>query len=56
MQANEKIESGSSVPVMNQHYMRLLSIDPDLSREFFPINEAIKRAIEVILHYHAYRQ
>jgi uncharacterized protein len=55
-QANEKIEKGSPVPVMNQHYMRLLSIDPDLSREFFPINEAIKRAIEVILHYHAYRQ
>ena len=54
-QAVEKIERGSQVPVMNQHYMRLHGIDPDLSREFFPINEAIKRAIEVILHYHAYR-
>lgn len=53
--AIEKIEEGSEVPVMNQHYMRLHAIDFDLAREFFPINEAIKRAIEVILHYHAYR-
>ncbi len=53
--AIEKIEVGSQVPVMNQHYMRLHAIDFDLTREFFPINEAIKRAIEVILHYHAYR-
>jgi Fe-S-cluster containining protein len=54
--ANEKIDQGNSIPVMNQHYMRLHSIDSDLTREFFPINQAIKRAIEVILHYHAYRE
>jgi Fe-S-cluster containining protein len=53
--AVEKIESGIEVPVMSQHYMRLHAIDAELTREFFPINEAIKRAIEVILHYHAYR-
>jgi len=53
--AVEKIEHGSAVPVMNQHYMRLHGIDFELTREFFPISEAIKRAIEVILHYHAYR-
>lgn len=53
--AVEKIETGSEIPVMNQHYMRLHAIDFELAREFFPINEAIKRAIEVILHYHAYR-
>ena len=54
--ANEKIDAGSGdVPVMNQHYMRLHAIDFDLTREFFPINEAIKRAIEIILQYHAYR-
>jgi hypothetical protein len=53
--AVEKIEHGSEVPVMSQHYMRLHAIDFELTREFFPINEAIKRAIEVILHYHAYR-
>lgn len=53
--AEEKIESGAPIPVMNQHYMRLHAIDFELTREFFPINEAIKRAIEVILHYYAYR-
>ena len=53
--AVEKIEGGSEVPVMSQHYMRLHAIDLELTREFFPINEAIKRTIEVILHYHAYR-
>jgi Fe-S-cluster containining protein len=45
----------ASVPVMNQYYMRLHAIDRDLARDFYPINEAIKRAIETVLHYYAYR-
>ena len=45
----------ASVPVMNQYYMRLHAIDGDLARDFYPINEAIKRAIETVLHYYAYR-
>ncbi|MEX2233391.1 MAG: YkgJ family cysteine cluster protein [Cyclobacteriaceae bacterium] len=49
------IQTGGEVPVMNQYYMRLHSIDPDLARDFYPINEAIKRAIETVLHYYAYR-
>jgi len=51
-----KVSKGAAIPVMNQFYMRLHGIDADLSREFFPINQAIKRAIEVILHYYAYRR
>lgn len=54
--AGSKIASGEEVPVMNQYYMQLHAIDFELTREFFPINEAIKRAIEVILHYYAYRE
>jgi Fe-S-cluster containining protein len=50
-----KIEDGSSVPVMSQFYMKLHGIDNDLTREFFPINTAIKKAIETVLHYYAYR-
>ncbi|MBA4054299.1 MAG: hypothetical protein C0490_06275 [Marivirga sp.] len=50
------IAEGRDVPVMNQFYMQLHAIDFELTREFFPINEAIKRAIEVILHYYAYRE
>ena len=49
------IATDGEVPVMNNHYMRLNSIDHDLTREFFPINQAINRAIGVILHYYAYR-
>jgi Fe-S-cluster containining protein len=50
-----QIAAGSDVPVMNHHYMRLQAIDFELTREFFPINQAINRAIAVILHYYAYR-
>lgn len=49
------IETGGIVPVMNHYYMRLQAIDPDLARDFYPINEAIRRAIETVLHYYAYR-
>jgi Fe-S-cluster containining protein len=51
----EKVRAGSDIPVMNHHYMRLHSIDPSLARDFYPINEAIRRAIETVLHYYAYR-
>lgn len=51
-----RISTGVEVPVMSQYYMRLHAIDFELTREFFPINEAIKRAIEVILHYYAYQE
>ncbi|HEY9049843.1 MAG TPA: YkgJ family cysteine cluster protein [Ohtaekwangia sp.] len=51
----ERIEAGESLPVMSHYYMQLHAIDFELARDFFPINEAIKRAIEVILHYYAYR-
>ena len=54
--AATKITGGADVPVMNQYYMRLHAIDFELTREFFPINEAIKRAIEVILHHYAYQE
>lgn len=50
------LSRGEQVPVMSQYYMRLHAIDSDLAKEFFPINEAIRRAIEVILHYYAYRE
>ncbi len=53
---NTQIAEGKELPVMNQFYMQLHAIDAELAREFFPINEAIKRAIEVILHYYAYRE
>lgn len=54
-EAEKKIEVGLEVPVMNEFYMQLASIDFDLSRDFYPINMAIKKAIEEVVHYYAYR-
>jgi Fe-S-cluster containining protein len=54
-ETEKKIEQGLDVPVMNEFYMQLASIDFDLSRDFYPINMAIKKAIEAVMHYYAYR-
>ncbi len=54
-EASSKIESGAEVPVMNQFYMQLHSIDMELTKDFYPINKAIRKAIEQVLHYYAYR-
>jgi len=52
----EKVRAGDPVPVMNQYYMRLVGIDPLLAREFFPVNEAIRRAVETVLHHYTYQE
>lgn len=49
------VEEGLEVPVMNQYYMQLHGIDFELTRDFFPINQAIRKAIETVLQYYAYR-
>lgn len=55
--ANAMIEEGiASVPVMNQYYLQLQSIDYDLTRNFYPINEALKRAIELIMQHYYYQE
>ena len=53
--AESRIDEGLEVPVMNQFYMQLHGIDFELTRDFYPINTAIKHAIETVLHYYAYR-
>ena len=53
--AGKGIAEGKQVPMMNQFYMQLHAIDIDLTRDFYPINEAIRKAIETVLHYYAYR-
>lgn len=54
-QSIQKIESGLEVPVMSNFYMRLHAIDYELTHTFYPINEAIGRALETVLQYYAYR-
>ncbi|MBX7124851.1 MAG: YkgJ family cysteine cluster protein [Cyclobacteriaceae bacterium] len=43
------------VPLMTDHTMRLHAIDPDLARDRYPINQAIRKALEQVMHYYAYR-
>lgn len=49
------IEQGLEIPIMRDYYFRLRSVDANLSDKFYPINKAIKEAIEKVLLYYAYR-
>ncbi|MCE7862504.1 MAG: YkgJ family cysteine cluster protein [Bacteroidetes bacterium CHB5] len=53
--ATRQIDAGLDVPVMNQVYMQLHAIDFEMAQRFYPINQAIKHAIETVLQYYAYR-
>jgi uncharacterized protein len=55
LEAERQIEGGGQVPVMTDYYMQLHAIDFELTREYFPINKAIQKAIETVLQYYAYR-
>lgn len=54
--AADYVSKGGEVPIMNQFYMQLHAIDMDLTQRFYPINEAMRRAIEYVLSYYAYRE
>ncbi len=54
-QAAQSIEQGLAIPVMRNFYMRMYAIDQALSEKFYPINTAIRLAIEKVLAYYAYR-
>ncbi len=53
--AEVAINSGTNIPVFTDYYMRLAQIDIRMGVNLLPINEALKTAIEEVLHYYAYR-
>jgi uncharacterized protein len=55
LEAQEKIKKGKHVPVMSNYYSRMAAIDPALM-QFYPINQAMAKAVEIVLAYYAYRQ
>lgn len=48
------INNGLYVPIFSDYYMNLSQIDFTLGRTLLPVNQALKRAIEEVLHYYAY--
>jgi Fe-S-cluster containining protein len=54
--AQVKIKSDGDIPLMADYYLKLHYIDPNLSNDFMPINQAIKKALELALQYFAYQK
>ncbi|MFN6945684.1 MAG: YkgJ family cysteine cluster protein [Cytophagaceae bacterium] len=54
-QALETIKSGGNIPVMSDFYMKLYAIDFNLSGKFYPINQAMRMALETVMNYYSYR-
>ena len=43
-------------PEMSAYYMKLYGIDPKLSIQYLPVNEAIKEALKIVITYFQYRK
>lgn len=44
------------LPIASQYYSKLQSVDLSLSQETYPINIAIRKALEYVLSYYTYRK
>ncbi|HNX75876.1 MAG TPA: YkgJ family cysteine cluster protein [Candidatus Rifleibacterium sp.] len=55
-QAQRVIAAGGKVPVMASYYRQLAAIDPLLGVQSFPINQAIKNALETVYFHLHYRE
>ncbi len=45
-----------AIPVISDYYTKLLRVDFELARQTYPVNIAIRKAIEVVLSHYAYRR
>ncbi len=55
LETNKRINEDWKAPVASEYYQKLKNIDIVLSDTSLPINEAIAKAIEEVMHYYAYR-
>lgn len=53
--AEEYISSSKKVPVMRNYYFTLMAIDRDLAEKRYPVNIALKKALETVCAYYSYR-
>ncbi|MFN0031818.1 MAG: YkgJ family cysteine cluster protein [Flavobacteriales bacterium] len=53
--AADEVKQDTRAILMSNYYSRLSAIDP-LLVSFFPINVAMSKALEVVMHYYAYRR
>lgn len=51
-----EMQQENTVPMMSDYYFRLRSIDPELGTKLMPINMAMRKAMEVVMSYYAYRK
>ncbi len=54
--ATQWIADGGDVPIMRHYYFRMIAIDAQMSEKRYPINEAMRRALEAVLVYYQYRR
>lgn len=53
--AISSIKNGEKVVVMSDYYSRLAHVDHTMT-QFYPINEAMAKSLEMVLSYYAYRK
>jgi Fe-S-cluster containining protein len=46
----------SFAPEMSEYYLKLYGIDPKLTIQYLPINQSIKKALEIVLHHFQYKK
>jgi len=54
--ADAWVKEGKPVAVMRHYYFRLSGIDHRLSQQYYPINQAIRLAIEEVMAHYSYRR
>jgi uncharacterized protein len=53
---NNDLKKGKKIPVISQYYEKLRNVDYNLSDQLYPINTAIKKALEYVAMYFYYRK